>query len=208
MGGKNSGIKSTFDKILDLMMNQGPEVSLDEMGLDEVEKNIIIRFNFLDSLRRQHFPYIDNVQLWNFYSKRFPNMSRRQFYYDLQNAEKIFGKSRVINKEYERTLSIEYYERLASLAQQRQDIATAIKAKKEADTLKGLYEDEEINEHEGTAVHLLQLLIHSSGQKPVMKMLELENVLKLDKDIIDEIMEQTDVPDVKPDDIIYLLDEE
>lgn len=206
MGGINSGKKSTFDKIMVAYFDNGPEVPLAEMGLEETEIQILIRYEHLDALRRTHFPYLNNKQLWNAYHKKFPDMSKRQFYYDLSNAEKIFGRVREINKEYERTLSIEFYETLATLCQQKGDLSSAIKAKKEADLLKGLYEDDEVTNADTGAVHVMHIQVTNRDGSKVDKIINLEDITSLPDDIVKEIAHNVDVPDSTPEDVALLLE--
>lgn len=76
--------------------------------------------------------------------KKDYEIEARQAEYDLAASIKLHGPLNKVDQDGRRNASIEFHDMVAQLALKDKNLEVALKARKEADTLAGVYKDEEI----------------------------------------------------------------
>lgn len=200
------GKKSLFDKIIMEYFKSDPNIPISSLNLTNEEKEALMRYEFIDGLRRQHAPNLLTKHIQNLYNRKFPKMSQRQFYYDLRNSEKIFGSIVEIDKNYERSLSLEFYRMVQSLAIAQRDLKSALKAREQADKLMKLGEKDDRDEEEGASALVWHLTIE--GNEKTSKLLQMHEIVTLPEGIKMEILKNCDTFDVTPENIDTIFEKE
>jgi hypothetical protein len=131
--------------------------------LDEEDQQVLKRWKVVHMLSLQHRPCISNRDIVNTLVKDF-GISEITATRDIANAQKLFGHVNTANKDFKRAIYVEWLEQLASLAEIRGDIKSAVAALDKAQEILRLsVKDEDEDARRGTRVFQLNMFFESEG---------------------------------------------
>jgi hypothetical protein len=212
--GRHAGFTGNRMSLIDRVMAEfakKPSEGTDLMSLNltENEKEILERWIFIDNLIRKHRPKLKISDIENLTRSRY-KISDGQFWADYRNADRLFGTSFALSKDYARSIYIEHLEQLSSLAEASGDYKSAIKALEVAAKLRRLEEKDEIDDTPEPNKYMMVFVLNKTSNKGTVEeeveVLDLEKLNKLRPDRFQRIMDAVDQPLIGEKEMKEMLD--
>jgi hypothetical protein len=193
------GDYTLFDKLLKWVST--PEKRRGELDLSPTDQDLLVRYKFIDDQFRRHRPALSKRQIITIYCDRF-NVSERQAYYDIKETQKLYGTMFKDDKDYMKTVQVEWYKQLRSIAEQDGDYMSAVAASKHIDLLLGLLKDDETG---GIVLpSTIQIVIKGNESN---KTLNMDALQKLPESEFEQILDDNSSSLPDPEQIKSQLDE-
>lgn len=203
-----SGRNDIATKILKAITMKGTS-NIEDVLKEPKEKAYFEKLVFLDNLMRRHFPALTSHQIWKLYTAKYPEIIGKTTYYnDRKNAERVFGSIASHNKDYKRSIYVEWLEHVHSLAIANGDYKAAERALKTAAEILQLHlPDPEIDEQKPTKfeIHLNFSLPDGSAGTKIINIDDIQNFSPMDLKAIADI---ADRPKISVEDMTKMLNED
>lgn len=149
--------------LLDRMMRAYFSAEDIEDTLDDDDQKILKRWKVVHMLSLQHRPCISTRNIVNTLVKDF-GISEITAVRDISNAQKLFGHINKANKDFKRAIYVEWLEQLASLAEVRGDLKSAVAALDKAQEILRLgVKDEDEEGRRGHKSFTLNMFFNADG---------------------------------------------
>lgn len=204
--GRDSLYESIVKKI---MRTDGKLPSFDQVDFSDEEKDRMERLSFLDDLVRKKQPVLKRSDIYKLFSLKYPDTSQRQFYRYYDEMQQLFGTTALNEKDYQKSVYIEYLHQIIGLCFKTKDFKTAVNAIKEASLLQDLYnkDDREAKEKEPTTF-LLALNFNLPQGMQESRIINLDNLHKLNKGDFGQVLDQINSIEFPVDQMRVELDKE
>lgn len=181
--------------LLDRMMRAYFSAEDIEDTLDEEDQKILKRWKVVHMLSLQHRPCIRNRDIINTLMKDF-GVSDITAVRDIANAQKLFGHINKANKDFKRAIYVEWLEQIASLAEVKGDLKSAVAALDKAQEILRLgVKDEDEEGRRGHKHFTLNMFFDADGFQG-RKTIDLTKVEELNLTDFRQVLSKVDRPRV------------
>lgn len=181
--------------LLDRMMKAYFNSEDVETVLDEEDQQVLKRWKVVHMLSLQHRPCISTRDIVNTLVKDF-GISEITATRDITNAQKLFGHIHAANKDFKRAIYVEWLEQLASLAEIRGDLKSAVAALDKAQEILRLsIKDEDEDTRRGTRIFQLNMFFDAAGVSG-KRTLDLNKIDEIPLSEFKEVLNKVDRPRV------------
>ena len=120
--------KSLYERIEYWLLNGSGNI---ESKLNDDDYEIFKRWRFVHLFMQSKRPVITRQEAINALKNTY-RIEERQANYDINNAQKLFGKASQLNRDWELAFYVDWLKQLASIAEANKDVKGAVEAIKEA----------------------------------------------------------------------------
>lgn len=197
--------KSLYERIEYWLLNGSGNI---ESKLNDDDYEIFKRWRFVHLFMQSKRPVITRQEAINALKNTY-RIEERQANYDINNAQKLFGKASQLNRDWELAFYVDWLKQLASIAEANKDVKGAVEAiKKASDLVLHLTKDQP----DQTFAHLpavFQFIIENSGTKGQLpegnepKVIDITNLQRNKQlDDITEAIQMQVIPKSKIEDML------
>ena len=191
--------------LLDRMMKAYMGSEDVEAALNNEDQLILQRWKVVHMLSLQHRPCISTRNIVNTLIKDF-GVSEITAVRDISNAQKLFGHINKANKDFKRAIYVEWLEQIASLAEIKGDLKSAVAALDKAQEILRLgIKDDDEEGRRGNKSFTLNMFFDSDGMVG-KKSIDLTKVDEFNLTDFKEVLAKVDRPRVDISDMQTMLE--
>jgi len=172
--------------------------------LSDEDEIVLSRWKLVQALSMQHRPCVSSADICRALVSQF-GISEPTAYKDIAQAQQLFGNINQTNREFKRSVYVEWLEQLASLAEVKGDMKSAVAALKEAAAIRGLYEKDNSDDKKGNRSYHLNMFF-GEGDEIKRKTIDLDKVNEIAATEFAQIIQAVDRPRVDIETMETMLD--
>lgn len=168
--------------------------------LPEETKKLLERWNFADNLLRKGYT---NAIIVDMIAAKF-NVSLPTAYRDITDAKNLFGSLTIEDKTYDKKLQLEWLNKAITLAFSRKDPKGIAALLKERRLLLGLDKmDDATLTPDKLGGNVIYIIAQTQDKQP--ELINIDNLQKIDDQLIDSVLTQADITNLDEEAIRKLL---